>query len=134
LFYFWLIFILEGVKVQVIRNKKELYKKEKLGSVLNFLIKSFGGKRLNRILIGGFTLLGGLLVSLTIILSGAIYATGITGWSGKSKLWFVIFGEKQYGDEVVQSLFLGFPFFVGVLLAAIGLIILGYEYYITFKK
>ncbi|MEH7178299.1 hypothetical protein [Neobacillus vireti] len=89
---------------------------------------------MNKILIGGFVMFGGLLVCLTIILSGAIYATSITAWSGKSKLWFAIFGEKQYGDEVVQSLFLGFPFIVGALFATIGLIILGYEYYKTFKK
>ncbi|GAE37700.1 hypothetical protein [Halalkalibacter akibai] len=89
---------------------------------------------MKRIVIGGFIMFGGLLVTLTIILAGSIYATNITAWSGKSKLWHAIFGAKQYGDEVVQSLFLGFPFIVGVLLTILGLIILGKEYYKTFKN
>lgn len=89
---------------------------------------------MKRTIIGGFIMLGGLLVSLAIILSGAIYSTSITAWSGKSKLWYAIFGQQQYGDEVIQSLFLGFPFIIGVLLTILGLTILGYEYYKTFKK
>jgi hypothetical protein len=88
---------------------------------------------MKRTIIGGFIMLGGLLVTLSIILAGSIYATTITAWSGKSKLWFAIFGEKQYGNEVVQSLFLGFPFVLGLLLTILGLIFLGYEYYTTFK-
>lgn len=89
---------------------------------------------MKRILIGGFIMLGGLLVTLTIILSGSIYATSITEWSGKSKLWFAIFGTKQYGDEVVQSLFLGIPFIAGILLTIVGFVILAYEYYKTFQE
>ncbi|WP_026675245.1 hypothetical protein [Alkalihalobacterium bogoriense] len=85
------------------------------------------------IVIGGFIMMGGLLITLTIILAGTIFATDITGWSGKSKLWYAIWGEKQYGDEVVQSLFLGFPFSVGLVLTILGFSILGYEYYKTFK-
>lgn len=89
---------------------------------------------MKRTIIGGIIMLGGLLVTLAIIISGSIYATSITAWSGKSKLWHAIFGAKQYGNEVVQSLFLGFPFTVGVLLTILGLAILGYKYYKTFKK
>ncbi|WP_406944268.1 hypothetical protein ACJA3J_12980 [Halobacillus sp. SY10] len=89
---------------------------------------------MKRIIIGGFIMLGGLLITLTIILSGAIYATQITSWSGKSKLWHAIFGDKQYGDEVVQSLFLGFPFILGVIITVLGLVILGIEYYKTIEK
>lgn len=89
---------------------------------------------MKRIVIGGFIMLGGLFVTLTIIISGAIYATSMTEWSGKSKLWYAIFGAKEYGDEVVDALFLGFPFIVGGLLTITGLAILGYEYYQTFKK
>ncbi|MEH7388301.1 hypothetical protein V7147_23310 [Bacillus sp. JJ1521] len=89
---------------------------------------------MKRTIIGGFLMLGGLLVTLIIILSGSIYATSITAWSGDSKLWYAIFGEKLYDDEPIQSLFLGFPFIVGLLLTVIGLGILGNEYYKTFKK
>lgn len=89
---------------------------------------------MKRIIIGGFVMLGGLMVTLTIILSGAIYAPSITEWSGGSKLWFAIFGEQQYGDEPVQSLFLGLPFVVGLLFTVLGLVIIGYEYFKSFKN
>ncbi|MCM3715616.1 hypothetical protein [Halalkalibacter oceani] len=89
---------------------------------------------MKRIVIGGFVLLGGLLITLTILLAGTIYAMEITAWSGKSKLWHAIFGAPQYGDEPVQSLFLGFPFVIGILLTVGGLIILGQEYYKTCKN
>ncbi|MBN8210010.1 hypothetical protein JI666_14740 [Bacillus sp. NTK071] len=88
---------------------------------------------MKRIVIGGFIMLGGLLVTLTIILSGAIYATQITA-SGESKLWHAIFGAKQYGDEVVQSLFLGLPFILGLIFSLLDLIILGIEYHKTFQN
>ncbi|WP_042351401.1 hypothetical protein [Bacillus massiliigorillae] len=88
---------------------------------------------MKRIFIGVVIMLSGLLVTLSIIIVGAVYATHINAWSGKSKLWFAIFGEKQYGDEVVDSLFLGFPFVIGVIFFLLGFIILVYEYYKTFK-
>ena len=97
-------------------------------------MKLRGDKRMKRTVIGGFIMLGGLLTTLTITLCGAIYAPHITAWSGKSKLWYTIFGEKHYGDEVVQSLFLGFPFVLGVIFTLLGLTILGMEYYKTFDK
>jgi len=89
---------------------------------------------MKRTIIGGFIMLGGLFTTLIIILSGTIFATHITAWSGKSKLWHAIFGAKQYEDEVVQSLFLGFPFVLGVIFTLLGLVILGIEYFKTFEK
>lgn len=79
-------------------------------------------------MIGGILLFTGSLISLSIILAAALYVPSITAWSG-SKLWYAIFGAKQYGDEVVQSLSLGFPFIVGVILFAIGLIVVVREYF-----
>lgn len=84
---------------------------------------------MKRTVIGGIIMLGGLMITLTIILCAAIYAPNITSWSGKSKLWFVIFGAPQYGNEVLQSLSLGFPFIVGVIVTIIGLVILAREYF-----
>ena len=89
---------------------------------------------MKRTVIGGFIMLGGLLTTLTIILCGAIYAPHITAWSGKSTLWYAIFGAKEYGEDVAQSLFLGFPFMLGVFFTLLGLTILGMEYYKTFDK
>lgn len=83
---------------------------------------------MKRVFIGGIVVFTGIITSLSMIIAAAIYAPYITAWSG-SKLWFAIFGARQYGNEVVQSLFLGTPFVIGLVLAAIGLIILAKEYY-----
>lgn len=83
---------------------------------------------MKRVFIGGIVVFTGIITSLSMIIAAAIYAPHITAWSG-SKLWFAIFGARQYGNEVVQSLFLGTPFVIGLVLAGIGLIILAKEYY-----
>ncbi|HCT37018.1 MAG TPA: hypothetical protein DF292_08320 [Firmicutes bacterium] len=83
---------------------------------------------MKRVFIGGIVVFTGIITSLSMIIAAAIYAPHITAWSG-SKLWFAIFGARQYGNEVVQSLFLGTPFVIGLVLAAIGLVILAKEYY-----
>lgn len=84
---------------------------------------------MKKTLIGGFIMLAGLFTSLTIILAAAIYAPNISSWSGKSKVWYVIFGEKQVGEEFVDSLFLGFPFIVGLIFTILGLVILVLAYF-----
>lgn len=91
--------------------------------------ESRGEIKMKKVVIGGFILLSGLLTTLTIIFAAAIYASSITMWVGKSKLWYAIFGANHYGNEVSQSLHLGFPFIIGVLLSVIGLTILGQEYF-----
>ena len=85
---------------------------------------------MKRVLIGGFVMMGGLFIVSTIILAGAIYVPDSTSWwSGRSKFWFSIIGGEQYGDDAVDSLFLGLPLIIGVILAILGLVILGREYY-----
>lgn len=83
---------------------------------------------MKRTVIGGFIMLGGLFTTLTIIVVAATYIPSMTSWSG-SQLWYAIFGGKQYGNDTVQSLFLGFPFVVGLLLSILGLVILVMEYF-----
>ena len=83
---------------------------------------------MKKVIIGGIFMFTGALISLTIILCAALYVPSMNAWSG-SKLWYAIFGAEQYGNEVVQSLFLGFPFIMGVILFVLGLIILVSEYF-----
>ncbi len=83
---------------------------------------------MKKTIIGGIIMLSGVLTAISIILAATIYAPSITSWSG-SKLWFAIFGAKAHGSEVVQSLFLGTPFIIGILLVTTGLIILVKEYF-----
>ena len=85
---------------------------------------------MKRTLIGGFIMFGGLFITLTIILAATIYIPNMSSWSG-SQLWYAIFGGEQYEDEVVQSLFLGFPFVIGILLSILGLVLLVMEYFET---
>jgi heme/copper-type cytochrome/quinol oxidase subunit 2 len=85
---------------------------------------------MKKTIIGGILIFTGTFISLAIILAAALFVPSITEWSG-SKLWFAIFGAKQYGNEVVQSLFLGFPFVIGIMLFVIGFMVLVVEY---FKK
>lgn len=83
---------------------------------------------MKRTIIGGIIMFSGVLTTLSIIIAAAICVPGIKSWSG-SKLWFAIFGAKQYGNEVVQSLYLGVPFTIGIILTIVGLIILIKEYF-----
>jgi len=84
---------------------------------------------MKRTIIGGILVLTGTIISLCIIITAAAVVPSVTTWSG-SKLWYTIFGDK-YGNGESQSLFMGFPFAVGIILFLIGLFILGVEY---FKK
>lgn len=82
---------------------------------------------MKRTIISGTIMISGVLTTLSIIIAAAICVPSITQWSG-SKIWFAIFGARQYGDEAVQSLFLGVPFVMGLVLIAIGFVILVKEY------
>ncbi len=84
---------------------------------------------MKRTLIGGVIMLSGILVTISIIISAAVYTPYITSWPGNSKFWFAIFGAKKYGNKIVQSLFLGWPFVIGIVLVVIGLLILIKEYF-----
>jgi hypothetical protein len=85
---------------------------------------------MKKIIIGSVLMLSGILISIGIIIAAAVIMPSMTGWSG-SKLWFAIFGEEQLNGQAVQSLFLGFPFILGILLSVAGFAILVIEY---FKK
>ncbi|PET35963.1 hypothetical protein CN514_24930 [Bacillus sp. AFS001701] len=84
---------------------------------------------MKRVIIGGFFFLGGLFTTLTIITLAAKFIPSITTWSGKSQLWFAIFGARQFNEYTGQSLYLGFPFIIGVLLTGVGVTILAREYF-----
>lgn len=83
---------------------------------------------MKRTIIGSVFMLSGVIIDMSIIIAAVFYAQTITSWSG-SRFWYAIFGERQYGQEVVQSMSLGFPFLVGITLTILGLIILLKEYF-----
>lgn len=88
---------------------------------------------MKKTIIGSVVMLSGVIILMSIIIAAVVYLPSITSWSG-SKLWYAIFDAEHYGNEVVQSLNLGFLFVIGILLAVVGLIILGKEYYYADKK
>jgi hypothetical protein len=87
-----------------------------------------GGIKVKKTLIGGIFMISGVLTTASVLITAGLFVPTITRWSG-SKLWHAIFGAKQYGSQPVQSLFLGFPFIIGVALAVLGFIILAREYF-----
>lgn len=81
---------------------------------------------MKKTIIGSVLLLSGVISSICIIITAALFIPRITSWRG-SKLWWAIFA----GSGSSQSLDLGTPFIFGLILLALGLLILFIEY---FKK
>lgn len=82
---------------------------------------------MKRTVIGSIFMTIGAIITLSLIIIAAHYVPVITEWRG-SKIWFVIFGAKDLGS-MAQSLFVGIPFTIGLILFAVGLIILIVEYF-----
>jgi hypothetical protein len=82
---------------------------------------------MKRTIIGSVLLISGLLITLSLIITATLYVPKITEWRG-SKLWFAIFGASDLGSTV-QSLTVGVPFMIGLLLFIVGLLILIIEYF-----
>ncbi|MDF2673786.1 MAG: hypothetical protein K0R09_2051 [Clostridiales bacterium] len=99
-----------------------------IGRIIRLDIVLGGGRIMKKTIIGSVFMLSGVIITISIIIAGASYASSITSWSG-SKLWYIIFGAQRYGNEAVQSLYLGVPFIIGIILSIIGLVILYKEYY-----
>lgn len=81
---------------------------------------------MKRVIIGSIFMLTGLIATLSLIIMAALYVPSITQWRG-SKLWYAIFGAKDLG--YTQSLSVGVPFVVGLILLLAGIIILSIEYF-----
>jgi len=78
-------------------------------------------------IIGSVFMFSGILITLSLIITAALYVPKITEWRG-SRLWFAIFGASDLGSTT-ESLTLGVPFVIGLLLFGMGLLILLKEYF-----
>ncbi|WP_374017452.1 hypothetical protein ABU162_25390 [Paenibacillus thiaminolyticus] len=83
---------------------------------------------MKKLLIGSVILFNGTMICLTLIILAALYSSSIDTWRG-TKFWFAIFGATDISNA--QSLFLGVPFVIGLMLFFFGLLVLIIEY---FKK
>lgn len=81
---------------------------------------------MKRTIIGSVIMITGAIITLSLVIIAVPYASKITEWRG-SKLWFTIFGAKDLANS--QSLSMGLPFTIGIILFIIGLIILVMEYF-----
>lgn len=77
-------------------------------------------------IIGSVLLFNGTMICLTIIILAALYSSSINTWRG-TKFWFAIFGASDISNA--QSLFLGIPFVIGLILFFFGLLVLIIEYF-----
>lgn len=84
---------------------------------------------MKRTIIGSVLLLSGTLISLSLIIIATFYVFKINEYRG-TKIWFIIFGARDLGRSA-QSLNIGIPFVVGLILFGLGFLILLIEY---FKK
>ncbi|MBP1756812.1 MAG: hypothetical protein H6Q59_3210 [Firmicutes bacterium] len=82
---------------------------------------------MKRTIIGSVLMFSGVLITLSLIITATFYIPHINTWRG-SKLWFAIFGASDMGFGV-QSLSVGLPFVIGLILFAVGLLILVIEYF-----
>ncbi len=76
---------------------------------------------MRKTIIGSVLLLSGVISSISILITTSLCLPNVNTWRGNSKLLSAIF----------YSLDLGIPFVLGIALFAIGVLILGNEY---FKK
>lgn len=82
---------------------------------------------MKRTIIGSVFMITGVIITLSLIIVATQYVSQITMWRGM-KLWFIIFGARDLGDAT-QSLSLGVPFAIGLILFIGGLLILIVEYF-----
>lgn len=64
---------------------------------------------MNRIKIGGMLMFSGTLISFAILFTASLYLPIIENWRGR---------------QIVQGLFIGSPFVLGILLLLLGFIVL----------
>ncbi|GGN91121.1 hypothetical protein [Saccharibacillus kuerlensis] len=75
------------------------------------------------------TLVGAWMIGC-IFIAAAIFVPNMSTWEG-TRIWYAIFGDGPYEADLQQSMALGLPFAVGILILVIGLLILAVEYFRT---
>jgi hypothetical protein len=86
---------------------------------------------MKRTVIGITLFLGGLYTVMSIIHSAMLYLPDLNAWDTAypSKLFFLILAGKSQFSDGADGLGLGLFFVLGIVLAILGLVILGKEYF-----
>ncbi|MCQ4087059.1 hypothetical protein [Saccharibacillus sp. JS10] len=81
---------------------------------------------MKKIAIGGILTLAGTWIVGCIFVAAALYVPNMSSWEG-TRVWYAIFGGGTYESDLKQSMALGLPFVVGLIMVVGGLVILMIE-------
>ena len=86
---------------------------------------------MKKVWIGMCLFIMGVVETIAIILSASILLPGVTAWDTAypSKLFFLIFAGRSEFNDGADGLGLGLFFVLGMIFMAVGLVILGVEYF-----
>ncbi|WP_172194316.1 hypothetical protein [Saccharibacillus qingshengii] len=83
---------------------------------------------MKKTLIGCVLTLAGTWIVGCIFVAAALFVPNMSSWEG-TRLWYAIFGGSPYEADLKQSMALGLPFAIGMLMFASGIVILAVEYF-----
>ncbi len=83
---------------------------------------------MKKTIIGSVLTLAGTWITGCIFVAAALFVPNMSTWDG-TRVWYAIFGGGPYEADLKQSMALGLPFAIGVLMFAAGILILAIEYF-----
>ncbi len=83
---------------------------------------------MKKIVIGSVLTLAGTWIVGFIFVAAVLFVPNMSSWDG-TRVWYAIFGGGPYEADLKQSMALGLPFAIGVLMFAAGIVILAIEFF-----
>lgn len=83
---------------------------------------------MKKIIIGSVLTLAGTWIVGFIFIAAVLFVPNMSSWDG-TRVWYAIFGGGPYEADLKQSMALGLPFAIGVLMFAAGIVILAIEFF-----
>ncbi|MEJ8302376.1 hypothetical protein [Saccharibacillus sacchari] len=83
---------------------------------------------MKKVVIGSVLTLAGTWIVGFIFVAAVLFVPNMSSWDG-TRVWYAIFGGGPYEADLKQSMALGLPFAIGVLMFAAGIVILAIEFF-----
>lgn len=83
---------------------------------------------MKRTVIGSVLTLAGTGIIGCLFIAAVLFVPNMSSWEG-TRVWYAIFGSGTYEADLKQSMALGLPFTIGVLIFVLGIVILAIEYF-----
>lgn len=83
---------------------------------------------MKKTIIGCVLTLAGTWIVGCIFIAAVLFVPHMSSWDG-TRVWYAIFGGGPYEADLKQSMALGLPFAIGVLMFAGGILILAIEFF-----